>query len=914
MNARFLLSGAMFSSGAAALLYETLFFRLCSRALGSGTVAAAVVLAAFMGGLAAGNVLAGRWGGGLRYPLRSYQRIEWTIAVTGAGLVLLLPALSGLLTPLFVGIADHPPLLDLARAAVAFLLMGVPATAMGATLPVLAEGACGPEVRFGAVFGWLYAWNTLGAVSGALAAELALIPLLGLTGTGLAAAGLNCCSAVLGGLIAGTPTFLGARAGDPAEKGCGARGLIVAAGALAGFSFLALEVIWFRYLQLFVFSSSLNFAVMLAVVLAGIGVGALGAAAALRRREGALLHAVALLFACGAAVPIGYHLFLQVLPRAASLPDAGFLLALAAALMVPLSICSGALFPLLGQLLHRVTGGSARTAGWLTTANTAGGGLGALAAACILLPHLGMERSLLLLTVVYGGAACLLAGVRQWRGGAQQDRAGATAALAALAVFAALTLTFPAGAVVGLLDRAVENFLRGNGERRVALVETPRETVQYLRKDLLGEPHYHRLVTNNFSMSTTTLWARRYMRLFAVLPLALRPEAEDALLICYGCGTTARALTEDRQLRRIDIVDISREIVGLGSVVFPDERQNPTRDPRVTVHIEDGRFFLRTTGRVYDIITGEPPPPKAGLVVDLYTREYFRLMAARLKEGGVASYWLPVNQLTAGDARAIVRAFCDAFTGCSLWEGDSGNWILAGIKGSGRVPTEQGISRQWQDPMVADELRAIGVSTPAQLGSLYIAGGAALRRWVGDAAPLTDDRPGRLSRSAGGAAVDRNEFALVLDPRASWEDFSGAAGMAGLWPERLRREALPWFRLRPGIDRAMLFDAGALSMCLDNPGLREQLLWVFGSDGVAQQIIEAAERRGWREEQADGEILLHLAARATRRGEFVKAAALLDRELGDPSLREDREVQRRLVEMRQVLTARAEAPSPRLDP
>ena len=918
MSTRVLLSGAMFLSGAAALLYETLFFRLAALALGSSTIAAAVVLAAFRGGLAAGKFLAGKVGETLRDPLRAYQRIEWTIALSGAGMVLLLPPLQGALAPLFAGIAARQPALDLARSAVALLLLGIPATAMGATLPVLAQSASGRQVRFGAVFGGMYAWNTLGAVCGALAGEPALIPWLGLTGTAMAAAGLNCASAALAGLAAagaGSVAFgRDTRCGDRADGQGGRAWPIIAAGALSGFCFLALEVVWFRLLQLFVFSSSLNFAAMLAVALAGIGIGALVASAALGRGEGGATHAVALLCACGAAGVLGYRLFLQAVPRAAPLSDHGFLLALAGALMLPLSLASGALFPLLGQLLHRVTGGAARPAGWLTTANTAGAGLGALAAAFVLLPRFGMERSLLLLTLVYGAAACLLA-VPACRGLAGPSaRSGAVWSAASALIFTALLLTFPAGAVGGLLDRSVENFVRYSGERRVLQLETPRETVQYLRKDLLGEPHYHRLVTNSFSMSTTTLWARRYMRLFAAIPLALRPDAEDALLICYGCGTTARALTASPQLRRIDIVDISREIVGLGSVVFPDARRNPVHDPRVTVNIEDGRFFLRTTARSYDVITGEPPPPKAGHVVDLYSREYFGLVASRLKEGGVASYWLPVHQLAAGDAKAIVRAFCDAFAACSLWLGDGGNWIMAGVRGSGRPPTDEGLSRQWADPDAGSDLREVGVSSPAQLAALYIAGGARLRDWVGDAAPLTDDRPGRLSLTRGSTAADREEFDRVQDPRASWGDFAGAGGMAGLWPERLRREALPWFRLRGGIDRAMLFDARALAACLDDPGLGEQLLWVFGSDAVAQRILDAAALRGWREEQAGGEVLPHLAARAARRGEFGKAAALLDRALGDPLFRENLEVLRQWGEMRRVLAGRAGTELPGLRP
>jgi spermidine synthase len=56
--------------------------------------------------------------------------------------------------------------------------------------------------------------------------------------------------------------------------------------------------------------------------------------------------------------------------------------------------------------------------------------------------------------------------------------------------------------------------------------------------------------------------------------------------------------------------------------------------------VEDGRFFLQTSAASFDLITGEPPPPKAAGIVNLYSREYFQLLHDRLNDGGVATYWL----------------------------------------------------------------------------------------------------------------------------------------------------------------------------------------------------------------------------------------------------------------------------------
>jgi hypothetical protein len=124
---------------------------------------------------------------------------------------------------------------------------------------------------------------------------------------------------------------------------------------------------------------------------------------------------------------------------------------------------------------------------------------------------------------------------------------------------------------------------------------------------------------------------------------------------------------------------------------------NPLRDPRVTAFVQDGRFFLQGSPRQYDIKTGEPPPPKVAGSVNLYTEEFFSLMNDRLKEGGIATFWLPVDQLKVSEAKAILRAFRNAFPNTSVWAGADEEWIMMGIKGPGRRVQEGKIRRLWSD-------------------------------------------------------------------------------------------------------------------------------------------------------------------------------------------------------------------------
>ena len=158
--------------------------------------------------------------------------------------------------------------------------------------------------------------------------------------------------------------------------------------------------------------------------------------------------------------------------------------------------------------------------------------------------------------------------------------------------------------------------------RVVKRIEGTSDTWQLLRRDLFGEPYYYRLLSNAFSMSATSPHSQRYMRLFAYLPLAFHPGAKDVLLLLrvrrYGGCIHSKS-----PLERIEIVDISKEVFALADFYSGINYSNPLRDPRVHPIVQDGRFFLQASPRQYDIISGEPPPPKVAGSVNLYTAGIF---------------------------------------------------------------------------------------------------------------------------------------------------------------------------------------------------------------------------------------------------------------------------------------------------
>ena len=841
-----------FASGVAALSFQTLWFRVAGLSLGNGVWASSVVLAAFMAGLALGNGLAARRADRAARPGRVFAGLELAIGVAGVLLVLGLPAATPWLTRPLQELRDSPWLLNPARLLVAFAAMMIPATAMGATLPVLVRALSRHDPRFGAVLGRLYGWNTLGAVAGALLGESLLLEALGMRGTALVTMGVNLLVAAgalaLSAIGASAPSPAAAAAPSPAIASSAAAGRaprLLLAAFLSGAIFLALEVVWFRFLALFVYGTSLVFAVLLAVVLAGIALGGLSAARWLRRggRAAAQLPTLALLAAC--ATLLGYVGFERVLaaflPPGLAAADLWHVALLAVPLMLPVAWLSGILFTALGEAARARLGGDARTAGLLALSNTVGAACGSLVGGFVLLPRLGMEASFLLLAGLYVAVAALTLPDRAR--GAPGARAWlAPGALAGLLV--ALLATFPSGLLRSSYLLHPTRAFEEPGTRVIAVREGLLQTVVLTRTERFGQPLHHRMFTDGFSMSATTAHSRRYMKAYVYLPVAIHPDLREALLISYGVGSTAKALTDTAGLERIDVVDISPEILATSRLLFaPDE--DPLADPRVRVHVEDGRFFLETTPRRYDLITSEPPPPKYAGVVNLYSREYFRLIHERLAAGGITTYWLPVHNLSEGDALAIVRAFCDVFADCTLWSGAGLDWMLVGTRGLAGPVDDGHFARQWQDPRLAPELRALSFETPGALGATFLAGTATLEKLTREVAPVLDDFPLRISHApVQPSDAARSElFRGLMQVGAAAREFDESAFVRRAFPDEVRAEtraAFPWQRIL----NARLVQGGAeaadqedLHALLARSALRTLPLWLLGSEADELRIV-----------------------------------------------------------------------------
>src|SRR5437773_189531 len=357
------LCGVLFLSGTGALIFETLWLRLSGLAFGNSIWATALILSSFMAGLGLGNASAAssrirRW-----RPLHFYAVLELLVALFGCTIVFGLPVLGDLMRPVWQTLWNYQPTLVGLRFVISFLILLVPTTAMGLTLPVIIEDPVLQQTNFGRAIGFLYGFNTLGAVVGAVLGEVYFIAAFGLYGTALTAGATLWIAAAVAMLVArfGGAAVESSRTHSrrfenrrslflPLRLDASYRPpwrlLLISFGT--GCIFLALEVIWFRFLRLYVASSPTAFAIMLAVVLAGIGAGAI-LGGAIHRSPARPNHLLpALLLSTATLVLLSYVFFPgELFPAPTGVFDLHWwqIALLSVALIFPVALLSGLLFP-----------------------------------------------------------------------------------------------------------------------------------------------------------------------------------------------------------------------------------------------------------------------------------------------------------------------------------------------------------------------------------------------------------------------------------------------------------------------------------------------------------------------------------------------------------------------------------------
>ena len=807
-------------SGAAGLVYESIWTRYLGLFVGHGAYAQVLVLVIFLGGMSIGALAVSRRAERVRNPLLWYAVVE--LAVGLIGLVFhdaFLWATHTAYDTVFPALGPGALHL-LTKWGIAALLILPQSLLLGATFPLMVAGALRPAPeRAGRTIALLYFANSLGAAVGVLVAGFVLIARYGLPGTLVSAAIANL-------LVAGAAFVASRRRGTamvepradadlaPADASASlahaiparlARIMLLVSFGTAVSSFIY-EIGWIRMLSLVLGSATHSFELMLSAFILGLSIGAF----VIRRRNGQhrrtlqqLAHVqLAMGMLAVATLPVYARSFewMGAFMAAFTREDAGYVgfsiarYVLCLVVMLPATICAGMTLPLITRFLLRGANGE-RALGRVYGVNTLGSIVGVTLAALVLLPLLGLKWM-----IVAGAAIDVALGVwllvEERRGAHDPYRIRRWLPVTAAALVVGLV------GVRTRFDRVVltSGVFRYGAIRRpsapdmVYYADGRTATVSVRR---IGSGAGLSLATNGkpdaslgaewfappgtpapFSLDAST------QVLLPLITLAHAPQARVAAVVGQGSGMSSHTLLGNPRLMKVVTIEIEPEMLRASRAFRPANRR-VFDDGRSVFAIEDARSYFASQGQQFDLILSEPSNPWVAGVSGLFTTEFYAHVRRYLTPRGVFGQWLHLSEINDRLVLSVVRALADNFPAYALYSVGNKD-ILIVATNEPHLP-----SPDWSVfalPGIADDLRRVVPLTPGMLDALHIAGSETL-------APLV---------RGGGANSD---FLPILDLGAERTRYlkEGAMGFLGLSGDR--------FALPPLLDGRRV----ARSLTLENP-------------------------------------------------------------------------------------------------
>ena len=713
-------------------MYQVAFGKKLSTIFGATAYAVSAVLAAFMGGLALGSWLGARYGSKVKRPLRAYGVAEIVVGIVCA----LTPALFEAVASAYVGAAKALPsslaAVSALRGIITGLVVLVPTIAMGLTLPLLARAIAGrgadrdERETSRRRLAQLYAVNTAGGAIGALVSAYLVLPSLGVYGTMRGAALVNLLIGVVAIALGRRVETLAAEA-PAAERGArrtGARAgdrLLLPLALASGLLVFAAEVVDTHLLSLLIGNSAYAFGLMLAAFLTCLSIGATLAQRFDRRFEDRALTISLLLTAAA---------LLATLPLWGQLPrlfvSAGWAVsswagregvragAAFGVLVVP-TICMGLTFPL---LLRRVAARAdvAHQVGVLTAVNTIGSIVGSLLCGYVLLEALGSQDMLRLVALAF--AACGL--IAAWSQGSKPLRRGATVA----------SLFILGGA---LLVPRWDMKLMTNGANVYFDTQPVPDELVFVREDVHGG-----LTSVARRGDVLTLYTNGKFqgdngheviaqRSFAHFPSLFVDHHGRALVVGVGTGTTLGTIAA-YPYEHIDVAEISPAIVEAARRFFAEPNRGGLDDPRVKLLLEDGRNVLLLATEPYDLVTIEVSSVWFAGAANLYSREFYHLVKARLTPTGVLQQWVQLHHIHRRELAVTLHTVRSAFDHVALFVSGGQGIIVAGMQPL--VASKSRLAEMSRQPAIAETL-ASATDLGQLLGRLLISD-AELDRFIAE--------------------------------------------------------------------------------------------------------------------------------------------------------------------------------------
>jgi len=756
-----------FFSGCAALIYEMVWFYLVQLVVGASSISLAVLLCAFMGGMALGSWLLPRLVPARLHPLRVVAALEAGIGLLGILIPLALPFIQ----QAYVSFAGHGPDAIAMRALFCVVILTPPTILMGATRPAIARLRQGDAQSTD--IGLLYMANLAG---GAVGTALAGFYLLRVYDTVIATA----VAVILNALIALTFYFLarGTRhlapsvwAPSPLAPGtrhsAPAAPAVYLAAALSGLTSLGAEVVWTRQLSLLFGASVYTFSLILSVFLAGLGLGGFAGShlAKSSRDPRTALGVVQALLA--AAIAFGAWAIATQLPHwqptAQFLPNVhaspwlafGFDALRCSVAMLPATLLWGASFPLTlasgqdraGTESRDLSGHVAR----VNATNTIGALVGAIGFTVIGIPILGSHGAQQLLVAV----AAITSMTLIWHSTNRNRVLQLTLPIVLLVIGLIAVPAVPGrliayGRSVNSWD-SIKTFLF-LGEGATASIAVTVGTG--------GAKQFH--IAGKVEASDMDI-DMRLERMLGHVPALLHPHPKSVLIVGVGAGVTAGSLSIHPEVERIVVCDIEPLVPVSARAYFGNENHHVFDNPKVQLVFDDARHFLQTTTEKFDIITSDPIHPWVRGAATLYSQEYLTLEKNHLNPGGVVTQWIPLYETDIPSVKSEIGTFARVFPDTTLWNPDllEEGYDLVALGRAEEHPINEAEIQARIDasPAVKQSLSAVVLPDAGAILSTYAGRGKDLAPWLADA-EINRERSLRLQYLAGLAANQDQRFTI----------------------------------------------------------------------------------------------------------------------------------------------------------
>jgi len=728
-------------SGATGLLYEVIWMRTLSLIIGVTVLATSVTLASFMAGLAIGSYLFGRLSDRSGNPLRMYGLLEGGIGLFAILSPAIFKAFSLFYASVYANIGEEGWRMAAFQFSVPFLLLLVPTSLMGGTLPALGRYLIRSRSEVGAKAGLLYSVNTFGGVLGCFSAGFILMGSIGVTNTIY----LGGITNLLIALVAlGLSTGVEGKPSPPKEEtpqdrrvwSRRTRSLALFGYSVGGFASLATEVLWTRTLVVSIGQTTYAFTMMLMTFLLGIALGSL----AISGKVGSLKRPLAFFglmeVVLGAFVALSFTVNFKLLDlegilRATSEPGSwwdftGVRLLIAFSVMIIPTTIMGAAFPLASAIYAGEVSSVGGRIGKLYSLNTVGAIFGAFAAGFLIIPSIGISRGLTLIGMINGMLGAVLLAFSELRSRKLKLALSAVTLSSFILAFGLSERTPVVKASRLLKEKGNEYSIiyeREGVDASLAVLERKTDRVKELNID-------------GMTTAFTDYEDMQVHKMLAHLPMALHPNPRTVLVVGFGFGSTAWGTLQygDVETDCVELVKDERETADF----FLRQNHGVLDMPNFRIVFGDGRNYIITTDKTYDVISFNAIHPR--ISPNLYTEEFYRFCREKLSPDGMVCAWLPTNWLSEDEFRGLIATFQSVFPHTSFWYINPNHAILLATPGPLDIDYRS-VSGKLKSEKVRDDLREVNLDNPLRFLSTFMIGEDRLREYCRGARINSDANP-----------------------------------------------------------------------------------------------------------------------------------------------------------------------------